>query len=48
MAGIKDDHLIIQFFPIHLAERARAWLKHLPASTIHNWVNLQKAFVGNF
>lgn len=24
MVGIKDDHLIIQFLPIHLAEGARA------------------------
>jgi hypothetical protein len=36
MVGIKDDHLMIQFLPIHLAEGARAWLEHLPASTIHN------------
>jgi hypothetical protein len=47
-AGIKDDHLIIHFLPIHLAEETRAWLEHLPTSTIHNWVDLQKAFIRNF
>jgi hypothetical protein len=48
MAEIRDDHFIIKFLPIHLAERTRAWLKHLLADTIHNWVDRQKAFVGNF
>jgi hypothetical protein len=48
MVGIKDDHLIIQFLPIHLAEGARAWLEHLPAGTIHDWIDLRKAFVENF
>jgi hypothetical protein len=36
MAGIKDDHLVIQFLPVHLAEGARAWLVHLSVSTIHD------------
>jgi hypothetical protein len=40
MAGIKDDHLIIQFLPIHLTEGVRAWLEHLLAGTIHDWVFL--------
>lgn len=48
MAGIKNDHLIIQFLPIHLAEGTRAWLKHLSSGTIHDWVNLKKVFVGDF
>jgi hypothetical protein len=48
LVGPKDDHLIFQFLPIHLAERVRAWLEHLPASTIHDWVDLRKAFVENF
>jgi hypothetical protein len=47
MAGIKDDHPIIQFLPIHLVEGARAWIEHLPARTIHSWVDLRKAFVRN-
>lgn len=48
MVGIKGDHLIIQYLPIHLAEGARAWLEHLPSGTIHDWADLRKAFVGNF
>jgi hypothetical protein len=40
MVGIKDEHLVIQFLPVHLAEGARASLEHLPASTIHDWANL--------
>jgi hypothetical protein len=36
IAGIKDDHLVIQFLPTHLVEGARAWLKHLPADTIRD------------
>jgi hypothetical protein len=48
MAGIKDDHLIIQFLPIHLAEGTRVWLEHLSNGTIHDWVDLKKAFVGDF
>jgi hypothetical protein len=26
----------------------RAWLEHLPSNTIHDWVDLKKAFIGNF
>lgn len=26
----------------------RAWLEHLPSNTIHDWVDLKKAFSGNF
>jgi hypothetical protein len=33
MVGIKDDHLIIEFLPIHLAEGAMAWFEHLLAGT---------------
>jgi hypothetical protein len=48
MAGIKDDDLVIQFLPVHLAEGARAWLENLHADTIHNLADLQRALVGNF
>jgi hypothetical protein len=40
MVGIKDDHLVIQFLPVHLAEGPRAWLEYQPASTIHELVDL--------
>jgi hypothetical protein len=33
---------------LHLADSARAWLEHLPASQIHNWDDLVRTFVGNF
>jgi hypothetical protein len=48
MSGIKDDCLIIQFLSIHLVERARAWLEHLPTRTIRDWADLRKAFARNF
>jgi hypothetical protein len=38
---------IIQFLPIDLAEGARAWLEHLLARTVRDWLDLRKAFVGN-
>jgi hypothetical protein len=34
--------------PLHLADSARTWLEHLPASLIHNWDDLVRTFVGNF
>jgi hypothetical protein len=34
--------------PLHLADSARTWLEHLPASQINNWDNLVRTFVGNF
>jgi hypothetical protein len=40
MVKIKDDHPIIYFLSIHLEEGARVWLEHLPADTIHDWVDL--------
>lgn len=39
MAGIQDNHLVIQFLPAHLAEEVRAWLEHLSAGTIHDWAD---------
>jgi hypothetical protein len=33
---------------LHLADSARTWLEHLPASQIHNWDDLVRTFVGNF
>jgi hypothetical protein len=34
--------------PLHLADSARTWLEHLPASQIYNWDDLVRTFVGNF
>jgi hypothetical protein len=42
------DEVIIHNLPPHLADSARTWLEHLPASQIHNWDNLVRTFVGNF
>jgi hypothetical protein len=41
LAQIRNLHL-------HLADSARTWLEHLPASQIHNWDDLVRTFVGNF
>jgi hypothetical protein len=43
-----SDEVIIRNLPLHLADSARTWLEHLPASQIHNWDNLVRTFVGNF
>jgi hypothetical protein len=40
--------VIIHNLPLHLADSARTWHKHLPASLIHNWDDLVCTFVGNF
>jgi hypothetical protein len=32
------DEVIIRNLPLHLADSARTWLEHLPASQIHNWI----------
>jgi hypothetical protein len=42
------DEVIIRSLPPHLADSARTWLEHLPASQIHNWDDLVCNFVGNF
>jgi hypothetical protein len=42
------DEVIICNLPLHLADSARTWLKHLPPSQIHNWDDLVRMFVGNF
>jgi hypothetical protein len=42
------DEVIIRNLPLHLADSARTWLEHLPASQIHNWDDLVSTFVGNF
>ena len=46
--GADDDLFIIQYLPLYLAKSARAWLKHLPANSIHTWADLKSIFVGNF
>jgi hypothetical protein len=36
LCGATSDEVIIRNLPLHLADSARTWLKHLPASQIHN------------
>jgi hypothetical protein len=46
--GATTDEVIIRNLPLHLADSAQTWLKHLPPSQIHNWDDLVRTFVGNF
>jgi hypothetical protein len=48
LCGATTDEVIIRNLPLHLADSARTWLEHLPASQIHNWDDLVHTFVGNF
>jgi hypothetical protein len=48
LGGATTDEVIIRNLPLHLANSARTWLEHLPASQIHNWDDLVRTFVGNF
>jgi hypothetical protein len=48
LGGATSDEVIICNLPLHLGDAARTWLKHLPASQIHNWDDLVRTFVGNF
>jgi hypothetical protein len=48
LGGATSDEVIIRNLPLHLADSARTWLEHLPASQIHNWDELVRTFVGNF
>jgi hypothetical protein len=48
LGGATSDEMIIRNLPLHLADSARRWLEHLPASQIHNWDDLVSTFVGNF
>jgi hypothetical protein len=48
LGGATGDKVIIRNLPLHLADSARTWLEHLPASQIHNWDDLVRTFVGNF
>jgi hypothetical protein len=48
LGGATTDEVIIRNLPVHLADSARTWLEHLPASQIHNWDDLVLTFVGNF
>jgi hypothetical protein len=48
LGGATTDEDIIRNLPLHLANSARTWLEHLPASQIHNWDDLVRTFMGNF
>jgi hypothetical protein len=48
LGGATTDEVIIHNLPLHLADSARTWLEHLPASQIHKWDDLVRTFVGNF
>jgi hypothetical protein len=48
LGGATTDEFIIRNLSLHLADSARTWLEHLPASQIHNWDDLVRTFVGNF
>jgi hypothetical protein len=47
LGGATTDEVIIRNLPLQLADSARTWLEHLPASQIHNWDDLVRTFVGN-
>jgi hypothetical protein len=47
LGGATTDEVIIRNLPLHLADSAQTWLKHLPASQIHNWDDLVRTFMGN-
>jgi hypothetical protein len=36
LSGATTDEVIIRNLPLHLADSARMWFEHLPASQIHN------------
>jgi hypothetical protein len=48
LGGATIDEVIICNLPLHLADSARTWLEHLPASQTHNWGYLVCTFEGNF
>jgi hypothetical protein len=48
LGGAPTDEVIIRNLPLHLADSARTWLEHLPASQIHNWDDLVCTFMENF
>jgi hypothetical protein len=48
LGGATTNEVIIHNLPLHLADSTRTWLEHLPASQIHNWVDLVHTFIGNF
>jgi hypothetical protein len=48
LGGATTDEVIIRNLPLHLANSARTWLEHLPASQIHYWDDLIRTFVRNF
>jgi hypothetical protein len=48
LGGATTDEVIIHNLPLHLADSARTWLEHLPASQIHIWDNFVRTFVGTF
>jgi hypothetical protein len=48
LGGATTDEVIIRNLPLHLADSARTWLEHLPASQIHNWDDLVRTFTGKF
>jgi hypothetical protein len=48
LGGATTDEVIIRNLPLHLADSARTWLEHLPASQIHNWDDLVCTFMGYF
>jgi hypothetical protein len=48
LGGATTDEVNIRNLPLHLADSARTWLEHLPASQIHNWDDLVRTLVENF
>jgi hypothetical protein len=46
--GADDDLFIIQFIPIYLVDKVRAWLDHLRRNIIDRWDNLKEIFTDNF
>jgi hypothetical protein len=44
LGGATNDAGMIHNLPLHLMDSAHTWLKHLPASQIHGWDDVNGAF----
>ena len=46
--GASVDAIRLRLFPLSLRDRAKTWLKYVPAETITTWDQLEQAFLDKF
>ena len=47
-AGVRDEKVFANYFPLALKSNVRSWLMHFPKNSISSWADMCHEFIGAF